>query len=41
MFRLEESEWIILKSQFVTSKIEKRGGTQKHPYAFTEQGLAI
>ena len=41
MFRLEVSEQIILKSQFVTSKIEKRGGTQKHPYAFTEQGLAM
>ena len=28
-------------SQFVISKTEKRGGTQKLPYAFTEQGLAM
>jgi hypothetical protein len=25
----------------VTSKTEKRGGTQKMPFAFTEQGLAM
>jgi len=28
-------------SQFVISKTGKRGGTQKLPYAFTEQGLAM
>jgi hypothetical protein len=30
-----------LTSQIVTSKKEKRGGTQKPPYAFTEHGVAI
>ncbi len=28
-------------SQIVISKTEKSGGTQKLPYAFTEQGLAM
>ncbi len=41
MFQLTKNEWEILKSQFVISKIEKRGGTQKLPFAFTEQGLAM
>ena len=32
----------VLMSQSVISKpIEKRGGTQKMPYAFTEQGVAM
>ena len=32
----------VLISQIVTSKpVEKRGGTQKLPYAFTEQGVAM
>ena len=42
MFQLTKGEFEILKSQFVTSKpIERRGGTQKLPYAFTEQGVAM
>jgi len=41
MFQLNKNEWDILKSQIVISKKEKRGGTQKQPYAFTEQGLAM
>jgi hypothetical protein len=41
MFRLNEKEWDTLISQIVTSKTEKRGGTQKLPYAFTEQGVAM
>jgi hypothetical protein len=41
MFQLTKYEWEILMSQFVISKTEKRGGTQKLPYAFTEQGLAM
>ena len=42
MFQLTKGEFDILKSQFVTSKpIERRGGTQKLPYAFTEQGVAM
>jgi hypothetical protein len=41
MFQLNKKEWEILMSQFVISKTEKRGGTQKLPYAFTEQGLAM
>lgn len=38
MFRLNEKEFLRLKSQIVTSK---RGGTRKLPYAFTEQGVAM
>lgn len=41
MFRLEKPEWDSLISQYVTSKEEKRGGRQKLPYAFTEQGVAM
>ena len=41
MFHLNKNEWETLMSQFVISKTEKRGGTQKLPYAFTEQGLAM
>jgi hypothetical protein len=41
MFQLTIPEWKTLKSQFVTSKTETRGGTQKLPYVFTEQGLAM
>ncbi len=41
MIQLSGEEWGILKSQFVISKTEKRGGTQKLPYAFTEQGVAM
>lgn len=38
IFQLNVDEWIILKSQFATSRW---GGTRKLPYAFTEQGLAM
>ena len=31
----------ILKSQFVTSKMEGSGGRRKLPYVFTEQGVAM
>jgi hypothetical protein len=41
MFQLFEKEWQVLMSQFVISKVEKRGGRHKLPYAFTEQGLAM
>lgn len=43
MFQLTKGEFEILKSQIVISKIttEKRGGTQKMPFAFTEQGVAM
>ena len=42
MFQLTKGEFEILKSQIVISKpAEKRGGTQKLPYAFTEQGVAM
>ena len=41
MFQLNKNEWETLISQFVISKTEKRGGTQKLPYAFTEQGVAM
>lgn len=38
----ENQEDEVLISQIATSKpVEKRGGTQKMPYAFTEQGVAM
>lgn len=39
--KLTAEEWKVLRSQFVISKKEKRGGTQKLPFAFTEQGIAM
>ena len=43
MFQLTKGEFEILKSQIVISKTttEKRGGTQKMHFAFTEQGVAM
>lgn len=49
MFQLTKGEFEILKSQFVTSNelksqiatLKSRGGTQKLPYAFTENGVAM
>ena len=38
MFQLNQQEFEILISQFVTSSW---GGTRKMPYAFTEQGVAM
>ena len=38
MFQLNQDEWGILKSQFVTSSW---GGDRKLPFAFTEQGVAM
>lgn len=40
MFRLTPEEYISLKSQFVASKVG-RGGKQKQPLVFTENGLAM
>ena len=43
-FRLDMDEYRCLTSQFVTSKTsgnERRGGRQKAPYVFTEQGIAM
>lgn len=46
-FKLNKSEFDILRSQIVTSKIEnydkaeKRGGRRDLPYVFTEQGIAM
>ena len=40
MFQLNEQEWLILRSQSVTSKAG-RGGRRYAPYAFTEQGVAM
>ncbi|MBN1908988.1 MAG: ORF6N domain-containing protein [Pirellulales bacterium] len=39
MFRLDEEEFEILRSQFVTSS--SWGGRRYPPYAFTEQGVAM
>ena len=41
MFQLSHKEWDSLKSQFVISKKEGRGGRQTPPYAFTELGVAM
>jgi len=40
MFRLSSDEYVSLKSQIVTSKIG-RGGKQKQPLVFTENGVAM
>ncbi len=40
MFRLTKDEYEVLKSQIVTSK-EGRGGKQKQPLVFTENGVAM
>ena len=40
MFQLSPTEWELLRSQFVISKIG-RGGVRYLPYAFTEQGVAM
>ena len=41
MFQLSKKEFKVLISQIVISKTEKRGGTQKPPYAFTEHGITM
>lgn len=41
MFVLTAEELASLRSHFVTSKTEGRGGTQYAPMAFTEQGVAM
>lgn len=41
MFQLTKEEFKVLKSQIGISKTEKRGGTQKLPYAFTEHGITM
>jgi hypothetical protein len=41
MFQLAREEFDGLRSQFVTSKPEGRGGRRYLPYAFTEQGVAM
>lgn len=41
MFVLTSEEFATLRSQFVTSKTETRGGPQYAPMAFTEQGVAM
>ena len=41
MFQLTKQEFDFLISQIVISKTETRGGTQKMPYGFTEQGVSM
>ncbi len=41
MFILAPEEFKALRSHFVTSNTETRGGTQYSPMAFTEQGVAM
>ena len=41
MFQLTAEEFAALRSQFVTSNMEGRGGRRTAPYAFTEQGVAM
>ena len=40
MFQLTDNEFIIWRSQFVTSNSDKMG-LRRPPYAFTEQGVAM
>lgn len=40
MFRLDETEAAVLRSQIATSK-SSRGGRRYAPYVFTEQGVAM
>ncbi len=40
MFQLTSEEYLVLKSQIVTSKLGS-GGKQKQPLVFTENGLAM
>lgn len=39
MFQLTDEEWVVLRSQFVTSK--GRGGRRYSPYVFTEHGALM
>ncbi len=41
MVQLTDIEGEFLRSQFVTSKTEKRGGRRYRPLAFTEHGIAM
>lgn len=41
MFQLTAAEFLRLRSQSVISKPAGRGGRQRPPYAFTEQGVAM
>lgn len=41
MFQLNKEENESLISQFVISKLERRGGRRTFPYVFTEQGVAM
>lgn len=41
MFQLTKAEFQTLMSQVVISKTETRGGTQKMPFAFSEQDVAM
>ena len=41
MYVLTSKELVALRSQFVTSKREGRGGRRYMPYVFTEQGVAM
>ncbi|NGM65437.1 ORF6N domain-containing protein [Sphingobacterium sp. SGR-19] len=41
MFELNDEEFKFLRSQFVTSKTDGRGGSRYTPMTFTEQGVAM
>lgn len=40
-FVIDDKEFAALRSHFVTSKTDPRGGTRYRPMAFTEQGVAM
>ncbi|MDD3013167.1 MAG: ORF6N domain-containing protein [Candidatus Gastranaerophilales bacterium] len=40
MFQLTDAEWILLRSQIVTST-ESKGGRRYNPYVFTEYGVLM
>jgi hypothetical protein len=41
MFPLSAEEFAVLRSQFVASNTEGRGGRRTAPCAFTEQGVTM
>ena len=40
-FQLNKDEYLILKFQNETSRLNGYGGVRKNPYVFTEQGIAM
>ena len=41
MFRLNQNEWIIMRSQIVTASVQSKRNIKVTPYAFTEHGVTM